>query len=867
MPMNIDRERLLEENLNLKNQLNKMQSEHLNRKKEISILENEINEKDKIIENIINDSSIPYSKVSEMQLIINLKKKYKELKKDYDKSIQDLEYVKKNIKNTRINDLVSENEVLSGQIDKLKNLYKNSQFKNQNLQGNIQDVNTMKDALSKQDFMIINFQENNQKMIEVIKDLHFEIEKLKRQKDNKVDMINKLKQKLKYHQQINERLVMKRDNIQATDEYLSLKNKYESKLQKIRKDLAYYKDSNSKNEKILKELKQFQKSKEDILSNTIQQNSKMIIITNSKPDIEPFPLKENNAKMLLLQSRFQEEKNERERLEKEVENLKNKISTAKRPETQVILQSSPSSNLINRTVNVKNYEYLSTNHLNEFIYVLLKNLEANKIDMSIIESRILNKENLELLKDKNNYKQFISIISNGLIEILKVRQEKDQIDIHSCIKTLLYNNYISKNSTNPEDFKTKFLNLFTNISFYSIEQKQELNKVIAIKMYPIKEKFIELLKIFDEENKSYISFTSLKKIMEELELKLKNDALEYLIYTMKVIQEEGTYLTDLKYSNLIKILDETPVDPNENIDDNEGNEKEDDDAIEITNEEYLNKVKDIIARICRVLLIKKKSPDEIFLKCLSKSVTDYKAIRLVHLVEILKNEFKIDLSNIEIFCLFTKVKPGNSRDVDDDMEEIIDYSKLKKEIENYMKNPPKTEVKKTAISTKPLNYSDKFDKAKEKVKEKDNNEFKNILLEFMKKHKFTFERFIFPVHCMMKLSTNGKVFNRFLELEIFKHFLYQNGILIHSSDVNSFLNQDKLLLTEDKVNIDYLKFLLAGRKGIRDNIFNEFMSYKPIIQDSKNNKEKKDKIESQLEKDFYGEDEEFDDALKNTLND
>ena len=121
MPMNIDRERLLEENLNLKNQLNKMQSEHLNRKKEISILENEINEKDKIIENIINDSSIPYSKISEMQLIINLKKKYKELKKDYDKSIQDLEYVKKNIKNTRINDLQSENEVLSGQKDKLKN--------------------------------------------------------------------------------------------------------------------------------------------------------------------------------------------------------------------------------------------------------------------------------------------------------------------------------------------------------------------------------------------------------------------------------------------------------------------------------------------------------------------------------------------------------------------------------------------------------------------------------------------------------------------------------------------------------------------------------------------------------------------------
>ena len=34
--MNIDRERLLEENLKLKNQLSKMQTEYNNRKKEIS---------------------------------------------------------------------------------------------------------------------------------------------------------------------------------------------------------------------------------------------------------------------------------------------------------------------------------------------------------------------------------------------------------------------------------------------------------------------------------------------------------------------------------------------------------------------------------------------------------------------------------------------------------------------------------------------------------------------------------------------------------------------------------------------------------------------------------------------------------------
>ena len=79
--MNIDRERLLEENLNLKNQLSKMQTEYNNRKKEISNLENEAIQKDKILETIMNDSSIPYSKISEMQFMLNLKKQYKDLKK------------------------------------------------------------------------------------------------------------------------------------------------------------------------------------------------------------------------------------------------------------------------------------------------------------------------------------------------------------------------------------------------------------------------------------------------------------------------------------------------------------------------------------------------------------------------------------------------------------------------------------------------------------------------------------------------------------------------------------------------------------------------------------------------------------------
>ena len=78
--------------------------------------------------------------------------------------------------------------------------------------------------------------------------------------------------------------------------------------------------------------------------------------------------------------------------------------------------------------------------------------------------------------------------------------------------------------------------------------------------------------------------------------------------------------------------------------------------------------------------------DDYFLKIVSNSINDYRAIRLIKLVDVLKKDFNIDLTNIEIFCLFTKVKPNLTTSKDaDDIEEIIDYDKLKEEIEKAQK--------------------------------------------------------------------------------------------------------------------------------------------------------------------------------------
>ena len=844
----------MQENIKLKTQLNKMETEKINNRREITNLENEINQKDKIIENMINETQSntnQSNKVSEMHLVLNVKRQYKELKKAYEKNQQELIQAKKNTKITKINELTTENKIYNEQIDKLKNLYNHSREQKQSLKKNVNDFDVMKQALSQKDYIILNFQESCQKMESEIQLLNTEKEKLKNQNNKKEEMINKIKDKLDNQSKENEKLIMTHNNIKKSETYLKAKNKYEAKIQKLKKDIAYYRDMNSKNERILREHEKIKQNPQK------KQISRKIFSSNPQPtyDISPSLKTETNQKILLLQSILSEEKNEKEKLMQQVEDLTQQLNTSKTIEPKIILANSYSANNIKSEIKVINYDYLTETHLNEFIYILLKNLEANKIDMSILESRVLNSETLDLLKDKSNYKLFITQLGNNFCEILKTKQRKDQEDIYSFINTFLYNNFVSQEKQNPEEFKSKFLGLFSKISFYSLEQRQELNKIIAIKLSKNKEKFIDLLNYFDENEKGVICFNSIKKIFEQLNLKFKNDVKEYFIYVMKCFIDDGNYLKDLKYENILKILEETQVDPNENIDDIEGEEENkenkegEDDAIEITNEEYLSKVKDIISRICKVILKNKKNVDEYFEKIISKSITDYKAIRLIKLVDVLKEEFNIELSNIEIFCLFTKVKPnlGASKDPDD-IEEIIDYTKLKEEIENYLRHPPKEEPKKNGVSTN-KNNSDKkkVNKKSEKLdysnvlehapKESFSNEkfdLRKILINFMEKHKFTFERFIFPVHCMMKLTTDSKKFNRYLDVEFFKHFLYQNGILIQSMNLMEYIGSNKLLYNNEKINIDYLKYLI-NEDGNNNNKYKEsdFLIFKPIKESTK----------------------------------
>ena len=893
----------MQENINLKTQLTKLQTEKINTKREITNLENELLQKEKIIENMINESQMnsnAFARTSEMGIVINVKRQYKELKKEYEKNIQQLEQNKRDIKNIKINDLLIDNKNLYNQIAKFKDLYYQSEEQKKNIQKNVQDVEPMKEALSKQDNMLITFQENCARMELEMLNLNDHIDRLQIQKEKKEDKYNKLKKKLKYQKQLNEKLKMIRDNIQITEVFCIMKNEYELKIQNLRKDLAYYRDSNSRNEKLVKEAAKFkQKNNEEQNSTSTNNTTRKIQSSNPQPAPESGNITEEeiNKKILLLQNLYMEEKNEVKKLKATVDELNQKLQNTKNVEPKIIMTKSYSANNIKKLENMVDYDYLSDSDLKEFIYILVKNLEANKIDMSILESRVLNDETLELLKDKNNCKDFITEVGNNLIEILKAKNKKDQMEIHSFIKTFLYNNYIALETQVPEEFKAKLLSLFTNINFYSLERRQELNRMIALNIYKNKDKFIELLNYFDDKENGFISFSIINKIIEQLKIKFKPDVKEYFFYVLKCFPEEGHFLKDLKYDNILKILEDTPIDPNEvENDEIEGEEEKpnnkkenEDDPIEITNEEYLSKVRDIISRICETLRKKKKKSDDYFLKIVSKSINDYRAIRLVKLVDVLKEDFGIELSNIEIFCLFTKVKPNlaTSKDVDD-IEEIIDYDKLKEEIENQLKNPPvkkqkekeieeekekekeykqKKNTKAVSSSTTPatkdkLNYSDLLEHAPyENAKKEKKSNFSKILKNFMKKHGFSFERFVFPVHCMMKLTTDGKKFNRYLDIEFFKHFIYQNGINVQTYDLIEFVQDNKYLYNDEKINIDYLKYIIEGDKEDQKMKDSDFLLFKQNMgKNEKQDRPEAAKIKESKQKENKKEENLFDES-------
>ena len=178
-----DKEILYQKNIQLKTELNKIRKELTKIKSDNLKKDNEINKKVNLINsvyeikenqfnfNIDEESKIEkenqvYDKCLHSNLIYKLKKQYIQLKKEMERKDNDISLLKKNIKNSRINELIVENTNLFNEFNQLKNSYGQLIHKNNNLHIKTKNFNDVENDYSKQHFIILKLQDSLEKITE-----------------------------------------------------------------------------------------------------------------------------------------------------------------------------------------------------------------------------------------------------------------------------------------------------------------------------------------------------------------------------------------------------------------------------------------------------------------------------------------------------------------------------------------------------------------------------------------------------------------------------------------------------------------------------------------------------------------------------
>ena len=660
-----------------------------------------------------------------------LEKKYYEIKNEYKKQEKQISTLRKQEKIDKNIEIEMKNKILTEQCNNLNYLYFDVLRKLVDYEDSIKNIHKLKETLIKKEYILIELQEKLSKAILEINKNNQEIDNLKNIIAKKNILLKQNKKNLDYYFQLNQKLLIEADNIDMNPKILALKNEYENKITEYKKSLTFYKEENYRKDRIILDLNagdkdEYEKDGNKFNNNEINKNNKKFYFKNAQKVNKDFFINKENIdlknKINSLQEKiFKLKKNLKEYELKEKYQINNKFNSFKlktinnKKNNQTVLGNNYNQieylTKSNENIEDEDCDFMSNYNMNEFLYILKKCFEAQKINKGDIESKILNGETFNLLVKKENYNLFILTVSANFCNSLKILKTKDQLDTLSFVKTFLYNNFID-NENKIDEFQTIFLNCFPDIVVYDKESDEKYLKKLA---GYFKDK-IDILKnefeSFDMNRKGMISFIALKKIVEKLKINLKKEILEYMIFFMKkscinnekYINKENKYsLRDLNYNTLIEELynhiNNNNIDINDNSTNNEiteynndegilniNNNDDDNSYIEITNEEYNEKINLIMNLISSE--INKKSnnnineyTDILFNKYIIIDDNGHQIIELNKLIDEIKNSLYIELNQIEIFCLYSKFKINDDKNINH--TELIDYDSFKNEIIFY----------------------------------------------------------------------------------------------------------------------------------------------------------------------------------------
>lgn len=338
-----------------------------------------------------------------------------------------------------------------------------------------------------------------------------------------------------------------------------------------------------------------------------------------------------------------------------------------------------------------------------------------------------------------------------------------------------------------------------------------------------------------------------------MKIKLRNEFIEYLIYLLKSYNDENTSITELKYDNIIKILnddiyakpDEFDMedeeveesgdnkakiknDKNFSDDDQENPNQEkknvhhndsDESGIEITTEEYLKIVEGILIEMSNKLYQKKLTIEELFKPFLGVVINNENQAKTYHLelkylVNVLHDELGINLDSVDVYCLFTKFKLDEN-----EIDEIIDFEKLSKELKMLIADPTsfylKMKTEKEENNYRDLNNENEVKNNIEKNKKNESNNNNNNFDTFIHLHNNT-------------ISNNNK--NNKIGKEEVNH--YELQMRMNSLDyLRSFLRENKIEFENliQPLNENFKKNSFSGDIYIDLNLFDEYLESKNLF--------------------------------------
>ena len=349
---------------------------------------------------------------------------------------------------------------------------------------------------------------------------------------------------------------------------------------------------------------------------------------------------------------------ENENLKNDKDNSKDKINNKNIEDNKNIIEKSNKIGIDNNNNNNKNN--LTNEEFTEFTYILIKNFESKKINEETARQKIIM---IPSSKDPLDNNKFIEQMSFNIMKSVHCDHNESLLKVKKWLSTLL-----ALCANDQKKMTENFLTLFSNITLYTQDQEILLSKKVKKSFLSKKDIITKKLQPFKSK---YISFEFLKKLIEEQQIEIKDEYIQYLFYELKKFEDPDASLYDLKVQNLFDILEN-----NEN--ESKMNTESD---IEITNEEYVNIITNFGNQLLNYLNTNHTDLRTVLgdiVQNLSGENTNEK-IEVVFIEPFVNRmkEIGIELNDeIKIYCLFSRYKLS-------DEYEIISVNLIEKELENF----------------------------------------------------------------------------------------------------------------------------------------------------------------------------------------